>query len=105
MGAKLHSAADLHQVGVHRLPIRVGHHQPSGFALAGADGAEEKGIGCPLILGRYRTGSAPCPAAGDLVFLSNPRLVLPPEFDWDLTPYGAIRQFVSDFLDALGKFF
>ena len=39
MGARLHSAADLHQVSVHRLPIHVGHHQSSGFALAGADGA------------------------------------------------------------------
>ena len=42
-------------------------------------GAKEVGRGGALILGRRGPGPASCPAAGDRVLLSNPRLIGKPD--------------------------
>ena len=60
----------------------MGHHQRGAFPLRRADCAEDIGGSRALILRGAGSGSAPGPAAGDLVLLHNPGLVLEPYFYW-----------------------
>ncbi len=55
------------------------HDQPGALAFGGADGTKDVGPFCALVVGRCGPGSLARPAAGDLVLLPDPRLVLPPQ--------------------------
>lgn len=57
----------------------MGQDQRRPDAALGADGAEDVGGLGTLVVGRPRTATAPGPAAGDLVLLTDPRFVLPPQ--------------------------
>ena len=52
MGAGFDGEGDLDEVGVECLRVGVGHDEAGGLALVRADGAEDIGGGCPLVLGR-----------------------------------------------------
>jgi hypothetical protein len=96
--AGLDLGADLLQVLVHCLAVAVGHHQAGGRSLVGADGAEDVGPLGALILRRGRTGSAPGPAAGDLVLLPDAGFILPPNLE-----LGSLWKLVPDLLDPEGE--
>ncbi len=51
MGAGFDGDGDLGEVGVEGIGIGVGHDEAGGLALVRADGAEDIGGGCPLVLG------------------------------------------------------
>lgn len=96
--AGLDLGADLLQVLAHRLAVAVGHHQAGGGSLVGADRTEDVGPLGALVLGRGRTGSAPGPAAGDLVLLPDARFILPPDLE-----LGPLWELVPDLLDPEGE--
>jgi hypothetical protein len=98
VAAGLDLGADFLQVLAHRLPIAIEHDQASGRSLVGADRAEGVGPLGALILGRGRTGSAPGPAAGDLVLLPDAGFILPPDLK-----LGPLRELVADLLDPEGE--
>ncbi len=79
VGARRDGGADLAEMRLHRRRVAVGHHEAGALALFRADCAEDVGPLGALIVGRPRPGAAPSPAAGDLVLLPDPRLVLEPE--------------------------
>jgi hypothetical protein len=71
---------DLGQVQVHRLDVAGRQDEGCAFALLRADRAEDVGRGGALVARRARARAALGPAAGDLVLLADPRLVLEPDF-------------------------
>jgi hypothetical protein len=71
---------DLHKMQVHRLGVAGRQDQGCALALSRADGAEDVGRGGALITGRARSCATLGPAAGDLVLLSDTRLVCEPDF-------------------------
>ena len=79
MGAGSDSKRDFRQVEVHRLGVAAGQDQPRGLALLRADRPEDIGRLRTLIMGCRRPRPAFRPAPGDLVLLSDPRLVLEPD--------------------------
>ena len=80
MCAGLHGLGDLHEMQVHRLGIASGQDQSCTLALFRADGTEDIGRGGSLITGRTGTRAALRPAAGNLVLLTDTRLVREPDF-------------------------
>jgi hypothetical protein len=78
--AGLYGLGDLHEMQVHRLGIAGGQDQSCTLALFRADGTEDVGRGGSLITGRTGTRAALRPAAGNLVLLTNTRLVREPDF-------------------------
>ena len=80
MCAGLHGLGDLHEMQVHRLGIASGQDQSCTLALFRADGTEDVGRGGSLIAGRTGTRAALRPAAGNLVLLTDTRLVREPDF-------------------------
>ena len=70
---------DCGEVQVHRRRIAPGQDQPDSLALFGADGAENVGRGGALVAWCARPAAASCPAAGDLVLLSDPGFVAEPD--------------------------
>ncbi len=84
----------------HRLAVARGKNEPGTFSLGGANGAEDIGRTRPLAGWRGRPGPAPCPAAGDLVFLPDASFVLEPDF------YRfAARFFCGDFVHEITEVF
>ena len=52
MGAGFDGAADFGEMSIQRFRVDVGHDEAGGLALVRADGPEDIGGGCPLVLGR-----------------------------------------------------
>jgi hypothetical protein len=71
---------DFGQVQGHRLGVASGHDEGCAFAVLGADRAEDVGGGGSLVFGSARPRAAFRPTAGDLVLLSDARLVGVPDF-------------------------
>ena len=71
--------ADLAEMRLHGLGVAEGHDEACALALGRADRPEEIGPGGALVVGRPRPRAALRPAAGDLVLLPDPRLVLKPQ--------------------------
>ena len=79
MGAGAHPGGDFLQIPLHGLGVAAGQDKGVANAALGTGGAEDIGRLGALIMGRAGAGSAPRPASGDLVLLSDPRFVLPPK--------------------------
>src|SRR4051795_13403467 len=71
----------------HGLRVASGQHQGCALALLGADRPEDGDRTRPLIMRSAGPGASSGPAAGDLVLLADPGLVLPPQLD-----RGALRE-------------
>ena len=80
MGARRHGLGDFGQMQRHGGGGASGQDERGALALGGADGAEDVGRAGALVARRRGTRAAAGPSAGDLVLLSDPRLVLEPEF-------------------------
>ena len=80
MGASGHLCADLPEMGLHCLGVAPRHDQPGTFSLGRTDRAENIGPLCALVMGCPGAGASSRPSSCDLVFLTNPALVLPPQF-------------------------
>ena len=65
---------------LHGLGVAAGQDEGRADAALGADGAEDIGRLRALIVRRPWSASPGRPSPGDLVFLTDPRFVLPPEF-------------------------
>src|SRR5215469_11851216 len=74
-----HIGGDRREMQVHHRRIAPGQDQPDGLAFAGTNGAEDVGRGGALVRWRRRTAATSCPAAGDLVLLSDPGFVAEPD--------------------------
>jgi len=81
MGAGSDGGADLRQMGIHRVGVAPRQHQADGLAPGRTNGAEDIGPLGALIVWCPGSGSAPRPAARDLVFLAYTGFVLEPDFD------------------------
>jgi hypothetical protein len=66
---------DFIEMQLRRLNVALRQDQADGLALLWADRAKDVGRGGAQVARRRGTGSAPGPAAGDLVLLSDARLV------------------------------
>src|ERR1700758_3286618 len=73
---------DLGQMQVHRCGVAAWQNEGCALALSGTDRAEYIGRGGALIARRRWPGAALGPAPGDLVLLSDARLVLEPQLYW-----------------------
>ncbi len=101
VGARGNFGGDLGEVEAHRLGVARWQDETGALALLRTDGPEDVGRGGALVMRRTGARSAPGPAAGDLVFLADPRLVGEP----DLYP-GQGNAFVScNLLEPGGEFF
>src|ERR1700730_11231604 len=80
MSARRDLFCDFGKMQVHRLSVAGGQNKRRALAVAWADGAKHIGRGRTLIGRRGGPGAAPCPTAGDLVFLADARLVGKPDF-------------------------
>ena len=81
MCARIDRGANLGQMGVHRLGVAPRQDQADSLTFCWTDGAEDIGpLGAQILWGAG-PGAALGPAAGDLVFLTDPSLVLEPDFD------------------------
>ena len=78
VGAGRDGFGNLGEMQVHRLGVAGRQDQGRTLALFRADGAEDICRGGALIAGSARAGAALGPAAGDLVLLADPSLVLEP---------------------------
>lgn len=83
MGTRVDHGADLGKVRLHGGRVAPGHDQARPLALPGTDRAEDIGGLRSLVMRRRRPGAAQGPAAGDLVLLTDPGFVLPPELYLD----------------------
>jgi hypothetical protein len=81
MRARRNGLRDLLQMQFHALGRAAGQDQAGSFALSRTDRAEDIGRGRSLILRRCGARAAFGPAPGDLVLLSNPRLVREPNLE------------------------
>jgi hypothetical protein len=79
VSARRDGLRDLGEVQGHGLARAAGQDQTGALAFSRADRPEDVGRGRALILGSRWTGAPPCPAAGDLVLLPDPRLVGKPD--------------------------
>ncbi len=71
--------SDLGDVQVHCFGVTGGHNEGSALSLLRADGTEDVGRGCPLVVRGRGSRPASCPAPRDLVLLADPRLVGEPD--------------------------
>ncbi len=85
---------------LHGLGIAARQDEGGADAALGTDGAEDIGRLGALIVRRPWPGSTQCPAPGDLVFLADPRFVLPPKLY-----LGAGREPGADRRQLGGEFF
>ena len=92
---------DLLQMKVHGEGVALGKDERRAFAFLGTDRAENVSRGGALIMGRAGARSLLGPAAGDLVLLPDPGLVLEPDFYF----FGGDAFFARDFLQARGEAF
>ena len=72
--------ADFGEVKLHCLAIAARHDQGCAFAAVRTDGAEYPGGGPAQVSRCNWPRPAPGPATGDLCFLPDPGLILPPQF-------------------------
>ena len=72
--------ADFREVLRHRPGIAPGHDQAGAFGLGWTDRAEDIGGFGALIVRRPRACTDPRPSSGVLVLLSDPGLILKPDF-------------------------
>lgn len=79
MGAGRDGARDLFQMQGHGVGGAAGQDQGGALSFGRADGAEDVDRAGSLIVRRRRPCAAARPAAGDLVLLADPRLVLEPD--------------------------
>ena len=100
VGARIDHGADLAEVLLHGGCIAPGHNQAGALALLRTDRAEDIGGLRTLVVRRRRARAPRSPAAGDLVLLTDPGLVLPPEFYLD-----AGRKSVPDLCERRGEVF
>jgi hypothetical protein len=89
---------DLLQIQLHRLGVALGQDEADRLAFPGADRAEDVGRRGPQVARSGRPRSALCPAAGDLVLLSDARLIGEPDF----YGVGIEALLARDFLHARG---
>ena len=82
VGAGLDSLRDFPKMRLHGMGIAVRHDQSGALALRRANGAEYVDPLGTLVVRRSGPRPAPCPAAGDLVLLTDAGLVLEPDFDF-----------------------
>src|SRR3954468_19893506 len=94
-GSGSHGLCDFRQMQVHRGRIASGQDQGRALALLRADRPEDVDRARPLVVRGPGSGSPAGPAAGDLVLLAHPRLVLPPQFYG-----GAVREARPDRLQG-----
>lgn len=80
MGSRRHRSGDLGQMQSHGGGIAARQNKAGGDALSRANGPEDVGRARPLIVRRRGARPALRPSAGDLVLLSDPGLVLEPDF-------------------------
>src|SRR5215213_8229653 len=81
MGATGNGAADLSQMSLHGGGLGEGHDQAGASAALRADGAEQIGAIIALVLGLARPGAGARPLPHQPVLLTDPHLVLEPQFD------------------------
>ncbi len=79
VGAWAHLGRDFIEMPLHGLCVAAGQNERRAGAALGTDGAEDIGRLGALIPGRPGPGSPWRPAPGELVFLTDPRFVLPPQ--------------------------
>jgi hypothetical protein len=101
MGARRDLRGDLGQMEVHRLGVAARHDERRALAIPGTDRPEEIGRGGSLVFRSARARAPPGPAAGDLVLLSDARLVGEP----DLYGAGVDALVARDFFQARGECF
>src|SRR5512134_1050098 len=80
MGARRHLGCDFVQMPLHGLGVAAGEDEGGADAAIGTDGAEDVSRLGALIVRRRGAGTLLGPAAGDLVLLSDPGFILPPQF-------------------------
>ena len=79
MRAGSHLGGDLVQMPLHGLGVAAGEDKGGADTAFGADGAKDvSGLGA-LVFGCHGAGPALGPASRDLVFLTDPGLILPPQ--------------------------
>ena len=100
MGSGSHGLRDFRQVQAHRLRVASRQDQGRALALLGADRPEDVDRTRPLIMRGAGPGAPSGPAAGDLVLLADPGLVLKPQLY-----RGAVREARPDRLQGGGEVF
>jgi hypothetical protein len=80
VGAWRDLGGDFGEMEVHRLCVASWHDERRALAVLGTDRAEDIGRGGSLVFRGARARPALGPAAGDLVLLSNARLIGKPDF-------------------------
>ena len=93
-------ARDLGQMLGHSVGIAPWHDESSGLAMLGTDRAEDIGRAGALVVWCRWPGATFCPAAGNLVFLPDTRLILEPDFD-----HSASGSALGDFCQCGGEVF
>jgi hypothetical protein len=83
MCAWRHRGADLLEMSLHGGGIAPGHDQAGAFAFGRANGTEDIGRDCALVVGSPGARAASGPSAGQLVLLSDTGLILEPDLDLD----------------------
>ena len=101
VGARRDGPGNLGEMQVYRLGIASRQDQSRALALLGADRAEDVGGGGALVTRSARAGAALGPAAGDLVLLADPSLVLEP----NLYCLDVDRLLARDCVQARGEVF
>ena len=100
VGARRYLGRDFIEMPLHGLGVAAGQNEGRADAALGTDGAKDIGRCRALISRRPGPASPWRPAPGDLVFLADPRFVLPPEF------YAGIgRERAADLFQLGGKAF
>lgn len=79
MRAGRNCGSDLGDMQVHRFGVAGGHDESRALPLLWADGTEDVGRGCPLVMRGRGSRPTPCPASSDLVLLADARLVGEPD--------------------------
>ncbi len=82
VGTRCYVAADFTKMLGHCFKVDRWHNDPCTHAPRGAYGAEYIGPGVAAIAWCSRSAPAPGPDAGLRALLTNPGLVLPPDFQW-----------------------
>jgi len=100
VGPRCYLGRDFIEMPLHGLGVAARQHQGRADAAFRTDGTEDIGRFCALILGCHRAAAARCPAPREHGFLTDPSLVLPPNF------YGAAGgKFGADFCQLGGEVF
>src|SRR5260370_4711827 len=100
MRSRRHRLGDLGQMQSHRSGIAARQDKTGPGSSCRADGAEDVGRACPLIVWGRGPRPAPCPSPGDLVLLADPGVVLKPDL-YRLARCVAL----GDLVEALGEVF